>query len=264
MNVSVSVREPLVSVIIPYYNAAGTICQAVDSALAQKVPLEILVIDDGSAVPAEEILRDYQDGLPVRVIRLPENAGVAAARNRGIREAAGRYVAFLDADDWWEEKKLAAQIVTMRKTGAVLSCTARELMYPDGRSMGRIISVPARIRYRDLLAGNCINCSSVLMERAVAAEFPMEHDDAHEDYILWLKVLRKYREAAGLPHPYLKYRLSAGGKSGGKGKSALMTWKVYRYMGYGVIFSSVCFLRYAARGVWNYFRPRKIPLIGKI
>ena len=245
-------QDILVSVIIPAYNAHRTLKQAVDSAAAQDVPLEILVIDDASGVPAMETLAAYWGDPRIRILRQEKNRGVCAARNRGVREAKGRYIAFLDADDWWAEGKLAAQLAVMQKKNCVLSCTGRELMNPDGTSRGRQIPVQRQITYRSLLAGNCINCSSAVIRADVAKEFPMEHEDAHEDYILWLKILRKYKEAAGLPEPYLKYRLSASGKSGSKLKSARMTYKVYRYMGMNPLAAARCFAAYAVNGVRKY------------
>ena len=80
----------------------------------------------------------------------------------------------------------------------------------------------------------------------------MEHEDSHEDYITWLKILKKYGRACGVNEPLLKYRLSTTGKSGSKWKSAGMTWKVYRYMGFGLIKSFFCFCSYAIHGVWKY------------
>ena len=239
----------LVSVIIPYYNAARTLGRAIDSALAQDVPLEVLVIDDGSPESPDSVLRLYKGDPRVKLIRQEKNSGVAAARNEGVRQARGRYVAFLDADDWWAPDKLRKQLALAKKTGAVLICTGRELMKPDGTSAGRSIPVQKMIRYRILLMGNVINCSSVLLRTDVAREFPMEYDQAHEDYILWLKVLKKYGEARGIPGPYLKYQVSADGKSGPKWKSALMTWRVYRYMGYGPLTSACFFAGYAINGV---------------
>ena len=82
----------------------------------------------------------------------------------------------------------------------------------------------------------------------------MEHEDSHEDYIAWLKILGKYGPAAGINEPLLRYRLSAGGKSGNKLKSARMTFLVYRYMGFGKVKAAACFLSYALHGVWKYAR----------
>ena len=80
----------------------------------------------------------------------------------------------------------------------------------------------------------------------------MEHDDSHEDYITWLKILKKYGNAVGINKPYLKYRLSEGGKSRNKLKSAKMTYKVYRYSGFGRLKSLLFFASYALNGIWKY------------
>lgn len=82
----------------------------------------------------------------------------------------------------------------------------------------------------------------------------MEHEDSHEDYIAWLRLLKKYGCACGVNEPLLKYRLSGKGKSGSKLKSAGMTFRVYRYMGFGWGQSLLCFVSYALHGVWKYRR----------
>ena len=125
-------------------------------------------------------------------------------------------------------------------------------MRPDGTSTGKYIPVKEKLTYRELLKHNSINCSSVLIKREVIKEFPMEHDDSHEDYITWLKILKKYHYGAGINEPLLKYRLSEGGKSRNKWKSAAMTYKVYRYMGLGRGKSAVLFVSYAVHGLWKY------------
>jgi glycosyltransferase involved in cell wall biosynthesis len=102
---------PLVSIIIPSYNSANYLAAAIDSVLAQTVTnLEVLVIDDGSTDGTEAVVRNYP--APVRYIR-QENSGVSAARNRGMDESQGRYVAFLDADDTWLPHKLERQLAAL-------------------------------------------------------------------------------------------------------------------------------------------------------
>lgn len=246
--------EILVSVIVPAYRCAGTIRQAIDSALAQKVPLEVIVLDDRSPDNLDTVMKAYADDIRVRFARNERNIGAAASRNRGVETARGRYIAFLDADDWWAEGKLARQLAAIEQTGAVLCSTGRELVTPDGRLTGRVIGVREQITYRSLLLHNCINCSSVLVRADVMREFPMEHEDSHEDYIAWLGILKKYGQAAGIDEPLLKYRLSAGGKSGNKLKSARMTYLAYRYAGFGALSSAVLFCAYAVNGVLKYAR----------
>ncbi len=244
--------KPLVSVIMPVYNGAATICQAIDSVYRQNVPLELLVIDDGSTDQTVEILSAYQDRPDFRYLKNAQNIGAAASRNRGVHEAHGQYIAFLDADDWWEDGKLKLQLDILKKTGRVLCSSGRELMNYDGSSTGKYIPVRETVSYRDLLRHNSINCSSVLLSKEVAAEFPMEHDDSHEDYLTWLKILHKYGPAAGIDKPLLKYRMSKSSKSGDKKKSAIMTYKVYRYMGYSHIRCILYFISYAIHGLWKY------------
>lgn len=245
-------NQPVVSVIMPVYNGAAYIKDAVESVFRQGVPLELIVIDDGSSDGTEEVLKEWKSREDFRYLKNHKNIGAAGSRNRGVLEAGGTYVAFLDADDWWEDGKLKHQLEVLKRTGAVLCSTGRELMNPDGSSAGKYIPVKETISYRELLKHNSINCSSVLIRREAALEFPMEHDDSHEDYLTWLKVLRKFGSAAGINHPYLKYRLSEGGKSRNKWKSAAMTYKVYRYMGYSTGKSLLFFVSYALHGIWKY------------
>lgn len=245
-------EQPMVSVVIPVYNCAGYIVRALESAFAQEVPLEVLVIDDGSKDGLLDVLKPYLGRPDFRYFSNPVNLGAAGSRNRGVQKASGTYVAFLDADDWWENGKLVAQLELLSRTGDVLCTTGRELVREDGTSTGRVIPVKPVITYRELLKHNSINCSSVVIRRDVALEFPMERDDIHEDYLAWLKILRKYRRAAGINQPYLKYRLRQDGKSGNKLRSAAMTYKVYRCMGYGRVKSALFFGSYAVHGLHKY------------
>jgi len=243
--------EPIVSVIMPAYQAEKYIKQAIESVWIQDVPLELIVIDDCSFDSTRDILKLYMERSDFQLIRNKGNLGAAASRNKGVEAAKGKFIAFLDADDWWEPGKLKEQLRIMKQTGSVMCSTGRELMKPDGSSTGKKIGVASEVTYKKLLKHNSINCSSVLIRKDVAMEFPMCYDNSHEDYITWLKVLRKYG-CAGINYPYLKYRLSQGGKSRNKIKSARMTFEVYRYMGYGPLKSCIFFMSYAVHGVLKY------------
>lgn len=246
-------KDPLVSVIIPAYNCAHTIEKSIDSALAQDVSMEILVINDASPDDLDAVMEQYA-AVPELIYRKNEkNLGVAETRNRAVAMARGAYIAFLDADDYWVAGKLRRQLEVLETTGTVMCATARELMNADGVLTGRIIPVKERITYDILLRHNSISCSSVLIRTEVAREFPMKHEDSHEDYIMWLEVLRKYGTASGINEPLLKYRLSSSGKSGNKLKSAWMTFTVYRYMGFSIGKSLACFCSYMVNGIKKYY-----------
>ena len=246
-------NEVLVSVIMPAYKCAKYIRKALDSALIQDVPMEILVINDCSPDNLDHVMESYRKYPQIRYLKNEKNMGVAETRNKGVRLARGEYIAFLDADDYWEPEKLKKQLKLIQEKGTVLCSTARELMNPDGTLTGYIIPVKTEFDFRDLRLQNQVNCSSVLMKTEVAREFPMHHDDSHEDYLMWLEVLEKYGKGCAINEPLLKYRVSAKGKSGTKWNSAKMTYLTYRYMGFGFFRSLLYFTSYAFHGLRKYF-----------
>lgn len=248
-------NDILVSVVMPAYNSREFIGQALDSALIQDVPLEVIVINDCSRDDLDHFMRRYRNDPRVRYIKNEKNLGVAETRNRGVAMARGEYIAFLDSDDIWARDKLKKQLDLIREKDTVICSTARELMNPDGTLSGYIIPVKTDYTYEDIKTQNRINCSSVLIKTEVAREFPMHHDDSHEDYLMWLEVLEKYGRGCAVNEPLLKYRTSAGGKSGTKWKSAVMTYKTYRYMGYGPVRSGLYFVCYAFHGLkkWMFW-----------
>lgn len=256
-------NQPFITVIIPAYNTEKYIVQAIDSVVRQTYAgkIEMIVVDDCSTDgTAKEVCR-YMELLSERCANNRQlvfrqnssNSGVAESRNLGIREASGEYIAFLDADDWWDPEKLEKQMHCIKETSVILCATGRELMGADGISLGKVIGIGERVSYRQLLRTNSIPCSSVVLKTEVAREFYMCHDELHEDYIMWLKVLKKYGSAAGINEPLLKSRMSQGGKSRNKVKSAKMQYGVYRYMGIGRIHSILLMCSYMVHGVMKYF-----------
>lgn len=259
-------KGPLVSVVIPAYNSKNYIIQAIESVWRQQgdFAIEIFVVDDASTDGTDRLVEEWKAkhepqssgtggcSCTLTYLKNPKNLGVAETRNRAIRLAKGEYLAFLDADDWWSEDKLRRQIGLLRKKHAVLCATARELMREDGSSMGKIIEIPSEITYRMLLRTNTIPCSSVVMRTNIAREFYMKNDRLHEDYILWLRVLKKYQKAYGINEPMLRSRMSEDGKSRNKLKSAKMQFGVYRYLGFGILKSCYYFVQYAVNGVKKY------------
>ena len=246
-------NEILVSVIIPAYNCANFIHLALDSALVQDVPMEILVINDCSKDDLDQVMRKYRQYPQIIYLKNEVNMGVAETRNKGVSLARGKYIAFLDADDYWEKNKLKKQLKLIAEKDMVLCSTARELMNPDGTLTGYVIPVDTEFTFKDLQRHNQINCSSVLIRTEVAREFPMHHDDGHEDYLMWLEVLEKYGKGCAINEPLLKYRITNTGKSGNKWNSVKMTYMTYRYMGFGFFRSALYFISYAFHGLRKYF-----------
>ena len=242
-----------VSVIIPVHNGAKTVQMAVDSVLRQKIPVQIIVIDDASTDALEEALLRYRELPFFTLLKNEKNMGVAASRMRGVNAAQTEYVAFLDADDWWRDDKLSKQLAVMKAQKAPLSSTGRALVRADGVPTGRVISLPGRVDLKTILRSNCLNCSGVMVRREIMLEFPMEHDDSHEDYISWIKIISKYGFAAGIDEPLLMYRLSEKSKSGNKLKSAVMNFKAYRYCGFNLLQSLGYSVSYIINGIKKYY-----------
>lgn len=242
-----------VSVVMPAYNCEKYIGQAIESVLQQKVNLELIIINDCSKDNVDKVVEPYLSDERVIYIHNKENLGVARTRNKGVYTAKGKYIAFLDSDDWWTADKLQKQFELMERTDAAISATARELMYASGETTGRIIEVPDKVDYKKLLFGNLLNCSSVMVKREIMKKYDMKCDDAHEDYITWLSILRDYGDAILINQPLLKYRLSEDGKSRNKFKSAKMHYMSLRYMGYGRITSFWYFIAYGYNGFKKHY-----------
>lgn len=198
---------PTVSVIIPTYNSAHYVVEAVESVLAQTwQDFEILVIDDGSTDETEQVMRRYET--PVRYIRQP-NGGVAVARNRGIAESKGKYVAFLDADDTWLPHKLERQIETLQRHPQYRACySALSIVDADLHPLGINRSQRQGSALEDLLTrGNVIATpSSVLCERSlfdVGGFDPKLSQCA--DWDMWVR-LAAQTEFLYLDEPLVTYR----------------------------------------------------------
>lgn len=242
---------------MPAYNAANYIANAIYSVLEQEGiqpdELELIVINDASTDTTDDVMKRFTNDARITYLVNERNLGVADSRNRAIDLAGGSFIAFLDADDWWEPDKLAAQLEALDETKAPICCTGRSLHKPDGTPTGRVIGVPRRITYEMLLKTNSIPCGSVVMRSDLAKQYHMTHSELHEDYILWLQVLKNHGAAVGINEPYLHCRLSEGGKSRNKLKSARMHYGVYRYLGFGRIQSIRYFISYALNGVKKYY-----------
>lgn len=245
-------KDILVSVVMPAYNCEKYIGEAIHSVLAQSVSFELIIIEDSSGDGTGDVIRTFLPDDRITYICNEKNAGVAASRNKGIALAKGKYIAFLDSDDCWTSDKLERQVAFMEDGEKVLSSTGRELIDESGASTGKVIGIPEEIGYKDLLKGNVLNTSGVMVLASVAKKYKMVQDYLHEDYIMWLSILKEHGKAYGIDEPMLKYRVMQGTKSGNKLKSAKMTFGVYRYIGLNLFQSCYYFCHYAINGIRKY------------
>jgi len=205
----------LISVVIPTYNHAHYLVDAVNSALAQSYPyVEILVVDDGSTDNTEEVMRQY--GNRVRYIQ-QQNRGLSGARNSGILAAQGEYIALLDADDFWQVNYLQhvhGALATDSTLGAVYTGMCFVDAAGKAQAQPGVATVPADQLYDRLLDGEFFAPSAVLIRRRVLADVGLFDLDlrASEDWEIWLRVARAYR-FGGIDQPLLNYRVHGNNMS---------------------------------------------------
>jgi hypothetical protein len=191
---------PRVSVVIPAFNAARFIDRAIGSVLSQTwTDIEVLVVDDGSTDDTVAVLRRY--GRHVTLIQ-QRNAGPAAARNRGLQAAVGEFVAFLDADDWWEQGKLTAQVELLDTHPDIGFCsTATRVVDASGRKLADWPCLDSASSLPDAIFANGAaisgSTSGVLARRSVLIQAGGFNEALRgfEDPDLWIRLSAMTRYA---------------------------------------------------------------------
>ena len=186
--------KPLVSVIIPTFNRGWILKEAIDSVLDQEFDdYELIIVDDGSTDDTREILDSYGEDI---IVLRQSNKGVSAARNRGITEATGQLIAFLDSDDFWLPEKLSRQVDFFNTNPAVMVNQTEEIWIRNGvrvNSKKRHQKPSGMIFERSL--DLCLVSPSAVMIRKVLFKSVGVFDEnlpACEDYDLWLRISCRY------------------------------------------------------------------------
>ena len=191
----------------------------------------MIIVDDCSTDDSVKRVEEMAaDDERIRLIRLDKNSGPAVARNRGIEEAKGRYIAFLDSDDRWLPNKLQRQIDFMKEHDAALSYTGYwQIDELTGERRHRV-HVPERIDYHELLKQNVIGCLTAMYDTRKVGKRYMPLIRKRQDFGLWLQILKRIPHAYGLDDALAEYRVRKGSISSNKIKSSLYNWKLYRHI----------------------------------
>lgn len=205
----------LVSIVIPAYNAAGTLRATVESALTQSYrPIEIVVVDDGSRDSTAAVVESF--GEPVRLVR-QANGGAAAARNRGIEEARGEFIAFLDSDDLWVPDKLARQIAyfDVHPEVGAQQCGARFVDDAMRTLEVRSYNDDGDSLWDALHFRNMPAILSALIVRRSCLDCIGGFDTSLEILEEWDMAIKTARHCAlaGIPDPLVLYRVHRGNRS---------------------------------------------------
>lgn len=185
-------ERPLVSVIIPCYNHARYLPDAISSVCKQDYPnIEIIVVDDGSTEDIRSVVNNYNS---IKYIR-QSNKGLCAARNTGIIECSGEYLLFLDADDWLLDGAISTQILYLENDQDAAFVSGTFVAYEEAKSLSTHIILKANNPYQDLLQMSYIGVPASVLYRSILFnkyKFNTSNDEAG-DYDIYLKISRNHK-----------------------------------------------------------------------
>ena len=188
-----------VAVCMTTYNRNGIYQNSLNVLFQQQYrDLKFYVVDDCSTDNSVELVKKYiQSDERIKLIRLEENVGVAKARNKGIENSKGRYLAFLDSDDLWLPDKLNKQIKFMQSKKVSFCYTACSVIDENSVATGKVRHVPPIVDYHKILRGNDIACLTVVIDKYIIPDVKMP-DIKHEDYVTWVNILKNDIVAFGI------------------------------------------------------------------
>ena len=242
----------LVSIITPSYNSSKFIVECVNSVISQTFQnWEMIIVDDCSNDNSKDIIsvlsaKDER----IKSIFLEENVGSAEARNIAIRQAKGKYIAFLDSDDIWNEDKLENQISFMNEKDIAFSFTSYQPISEDGKTKYSVIISPKKMSYHSYLKNTIIGCLTVIIDKEKTGDFQMPNIQSSHDMALWLLIMKRGFSAYGLDENLAYYRIVSTSNTSRKWKAAKEVWDVYRKVeNLDIIYSTYCFIGYAFNAI---------------
>ena len=247
----------LVSIIMPCHNGAATIADSIRSVQNQTfTDWELLVVDDGSTDDSARIVTEFATkDSRIFLFHTEKSTGFPATpRNVGISASRGRYIAFLDCDDEWLPTKLAHQIPLFATRDVAVVFSYYGKMDAAGGFHAEKIDSPVFVSYDQLLNGNVIgNLTGMYDTEKVGKVFQKEIH--HEDYVMWLEILKKGFSAINTNTVEAVYRESASSVSGSKLAAFGWTWNIYRHELKLPFFTAAkYFTRYAVKAVFKFLK----------
>lgn len=234
-------NETIVSIVMPLYNCEGFLVETINSVINQTYKdWELLIIDDCSTDGSLKIAKEYEKkDKRIKSFSLKRNSGAAAARNKGIKEAKGDYLAFIDSDDLWLSKKLEMQLSFMQKESINFCYTYYYTWEMDNRK--KLITSKDKVEYKDMLKKNYIGNSTVILNIKKIGKHFVPNIEKRNDYALWLKILKLSDiNAICLKEPLGIYRIRNNSISRNKIKLIKYHYKLFREIeGYNCFKSSI-------------------------
>ena len=245
------IEKEKVSIIVPMYNAEKFIGKTIESVLAQTYQnWEMLIMNDVSTDNSLAIVSLYaKKDERIKIVNTEKNAGVVKGRNFLIDLASGKYIAFLDADDYWHNEKLEKQIKFMKEKNASISCTEYTRVKENEEKINDVI-IKEEISYNDMLKNNYLGCLTVIYDAKKIGKRYFKELEKNEDYVLWLEIVKDVNTIYGLKENLAYYRVLDNSRSSNKVKTAKVRWEIYRKIEKLSLLKSIYyFLHYAIRAV---------------
>ena len=236
-------KNSLVSIVMPCYNAQNYILEAIASVQQQTHnEWELIVVDDCSIDNTLSIVTSIANhDHRVHFLKLPVNSGTGVARNTGLQYASGKYIAFLDADDLWKPHKLATQIAFMKKHKLSFTYSFYDCIDEAGKSLHKTITAPLTLRYKQLFFCNFIGNLTGIYDQSILGKIPVDAVRKRQDWIHWLFILQKIKTAYVVPKSLAYYRVRNNSISASKLELLKYNFAVYtQFYGYNFIKASVC------------------------
>lgn len=237
-------KNPLISIVVPVYNAEQFLNDTIKTVINQTYSnWELIFVDDLSTDKSLEIISKYKDKTKdkrIKIIKLNKKGMAAGARNKGIEEAQGKFICFLDADDLWNKDKLLKQLDFMNKNHCAFSFTGYEFTNEKGISNGKKVFVPKTLTYKQALKNTTIWTSTVMFNMNLLSknDIFMPNVKRGQDTACWWKVLKKVYVSYGINEILSYYRRTNNSLSSNKIKALKRTWNLYRNVEHLNIFYS--------------------------
>lgn len=200
----------LVSVIMPSYNTAKYIAESIESVIGQTYPdWELIIVDDCSTDDTDSVVAKYLSDERIRYLKNETNSGAAISRNYALREAKGKWIAFLDSDDVWLPEKLETQIAFMLAKNCSFSYTNYEEIDENSNSLGVLVTGPKRITQKGMFAYCWVGCLTVMYDADKIGLVQIKDIRKNNDYAMWLQICRK-ADCCLLDETLGKYRKRSG------------------------------------------------------
>ena len=251
----------LVSIITPVYECEKFIEETLKCVLNQTYKnWEMLLVDDCSPDNSSKIVQKYVDkDKRFKYIKLKDNSGAAIARNTALENSKGRFIAYLDADDLWDNDKLEKQVNYMIKNNYAFTCTDYEKITEDGKSLNKIVKIPKQVNYNLFLRNTIIQTVGVMVDTKITGKdiLKMPNIRRRQDAATWAQLLKAGYDCYEVPEKLSYYRVVSNSLSSNKLKAIKMNLYWYRKIEKLSLFKTCyCFIGYAFNAIKKriYFR----------